>query len=95
MQRPTSLTTAALTAIGLTFASTSAAEPRPSGPSAADCAALDGECYGYEFKDDILNAEGNAATGAVIRLRSPIVRRTLIRPRTQFVTEMLKSVELI
>jgi hypothetical protein len=49
--------------------------------------------YGYDFADDPLNAGGFAATDATIRVRPPVARITLIRPRTSFVPEMLKSVE--
>ena len=53
----------------------------------------DGEGYGYEFADDPLAAGGFGPTDATIRVRQGPVRRTLIRPRTSFVPEMLKSVE--
>jgi hypothetical protein len=49
--------------------------------------------YGYEFSDDPLNAGGFGPTDATIRVRPGPVRTTLIRPRTSFVPEMLKSVE--
>jgi hypothetical protein len=49
--------------------------------------------YGYEFSDDPLNAGGFGPTDATIRVRPGAVRSTLIRPRTSFVPEMLKSVE--
>ena len=52
-----------------------------------------GEGYGYEFADDPLSAGGFGPTDATIRVRPGPVRRTLIRPRTSFVPEMLKSVE--
>jgi hypothetical protein len=51
------------------------------------------EGYGYEFSDDPLNAGGFGPTDATIRVRPGPVRTTLIRPRTSFVPEMLKSVE--
>ena len=53
----------------------------------------DGEGYGYEFGDDPLSAGGFGPNDATIRVRPGPVRRTLIRPRTSFVPEMLKSVE--
>jgi hypothetical protein len=53
----------------------------------------DGEGYGYEFADDPLSAGGFGPTDATIKVRPGPVRRTLIRPRTSFVPEMLKSVE--
>jgi hypothetical protein len=49
--------------------------------------------YGYNFADDPLNAGGFGANDARIRVRPPPARITLIRPRTSFVPEMLKSVE--
>jgi hypothetical protein len=51
------------------------------------------EGYGYEFEDDPLNAGGFGPNDATIRVRQGPVRTTLIRPRTSFVPEMLKSVE--
>ena len=51
------------------------------------------EGYGYEFKDDPLAAGGFGPNDATIRVRPGPVRTTLIRPRTSFVPEMLKSVE--
>jgi len=49
--------------------------------------------YGYSFEDDPLSAGGLAPTDATIKVRPGPVRTTLIRPRTSFVPEMLKSVE--
>ncbi len=51
--------------------------------------------YGYEFSDDPLNAGGFGPSDATIRVRPGPIRTTLIRPRTSFVPEMLKSVENI
>ncbi len=51
------------------------------------------EGYGYEFSDDPLNAGGFGPNDATIRVRPGPVRTTLIRPRTSFVPELLKSVE--
>ena len=53
------------------------------------------EGYGYEFDDDPLNAGGFGPSDATIRVRPRAARTTLIRPRTSFVPEMLKSVENI
>ncbi len=53
----------------------------------------DSDGYGYEFGDDPLTAGGFGPNDATIRVRPGPVRRTLIRPRTSFVPEMLKSVE--
>jgi len=49
--------------------------------------------YGYEFSDDPLSAGGFGPQDATIKVRPGPVRTTLIRPRTTFVPEMLKSVE--
>lgn len=54
-----------------------------------------GDGYGYEFDDDPLNAGGFGPNDATIRVRPKAARTTLIRPRTSFVPEMLKSVENI
>ncbi len=51
--------------------------------------------YGYKFSDDPLSAGGFGPSDATIRVRPGPVRTTLIRPRTSFVPEMLKSVENI
>lgn len=60
-----------------------------------DKAGGDKEGYGYEFEDDPLNAGGFGPNDATIKVRPRAARTTLIRPRTSFVTEMLKSVENI
>ena len=49
--------------------------------------------YGYEFGDDPLSAGGFGPNDATIKVRPGAVRSTLIRPRTSFVPEMLKSIE--
>ncbi len=61
-------------------------------PKAAGAGGKD-EGYGYEFSDDPLAAGGFGPNDATIRVRPGPVRTTLIRPRTSFVPEMLKSVE--
>lgn len=53
------------------------------------------EGYGYTFEDDPLSAGGFGPNDATIRVRAKAARTTLIRPRTSFVPEMLKSVENI
>lgn len=55
----------------------------------------DSDGYGYEFDDDPLNAGGFGPNDSTIRVRPKAARTTLIRPRTSFVPEMLKSVENI
>ncbi len=74
------------------FSSTAFAQPSSDVKSTdADDGGDDG--YGYEFGDDPLSAGGFGPNDATIRVRPGPVRRTLIRPRTSFVPEMLKSVE--
>ena len=70
--------------------------PAPGAGGAAAPKATGGgkdEGYGYEFSDDPLAADGFGPGDATIRVRPGPVRTTLIRPRTSFVPEMLKSVE--
>lgn len=49
--------------------------------------------YEYKFTDDKLLADTMGAAGAKIIVRPKAARTTLLRPRIQFVQEMLKSVE--
>lgn len=49
--------------------------------------------YGYVFDDDPLQAGGLGPQDATIRVRPTAARVTLIRPRTSFVKELLRSVE--
>ena len=49
--------------------------------------------YGYEFEDDPLSAGGFGPNDSRIRVRKGAQRSTLIKPRTQFISELLKSVE--
>lgn len=49
--------------------------------------------YGYEFEDDPLLAESAAAHALRIRTLGRGFRTQLIRPRVQFVAELLDSVE--
>jgi hypothetical protein len=72
--------------LGLTFAAAVVS-------LASAASAQDEEGYGYEFEDDPLNAGGFGPNDATIRVRPKAARTTLIRPRTTFVPEMLKSVE--
>jgi hypothetical protein len=52
-----------------------------------------GNDVSYEFLDDPLAAGNFGPTGGGIVVRKRSMRSLLIRPRTQFITEMLKSVE--
>ena len=51
--------------------------------------------YIYTFTDDDLIGDTLGTTTALIRVRPPAARVTLIRPRASFVPEMLKSIELM
>ncbi|WP_394831859.1 hypothetical protein LVJ94_35620 [Pendulispora rubella] len=77
------------------FAQAPAGAPAPgAGDTKAGAkASTSNEGYGYEFSDDPLSAGGFGPQDATIRVRPGPVRTTLIRPRTSFVPEMLKSVE--
>lgn len=80
----------------LSTASVAFAQNAPGGGAATAKATGGGgkdEGYGYEFSDDPLAAGGFGPNDATIRVRPGPVRTTLIRPRTSFVPEMLKSVE--
>lgn len=84
-------------AVVLVSASAFAQAPAAGGGGAAPAAGGGGgdgkDGYGYEFSDDPLSAGGFGPNDATIRVRPGPVRTTLIRPRTSFVPEMLKSVE--
>jgi hypothetical protein len=49
--------------------------------------------YSYTFTDDSLLAGPNGVNDIRVNGRLPGMRQTLIRPRTQFIVELLKSVE--
>lgn len=78
------------------LAAPSFAQDAPAGGTGSAAAATGGSGdYGYRFEDDPLSAGGFGPADATIRVRPGPVRTTLIRPRTSFVPEMLKSVENI
>ena len=81
---------------GWLLASSAFAQAAKETPAAGgDAAGGNAEGYGYEFDDDPLSAGGFGPNDATIRVRPRAARTTLIRPRTSFVPEMLKSVENI
>jgi hypothetical protein len=85
-------------ALGLTawlLASSAFAQAAPAAPAAGGEAGGNAEGYGYEFDDDPLSAGGFGPNDATIKVRPKAARTTLIRPRTHFIPEMLKSVENI
>ena len=51
--------------------------------------------YGYTFDDDPLNSGVAGTLGFVLKIRPKGARELLLRPRTSFVPEMLKSVEAL
>ena len=51
--------------------------------------------YGYEFMDDSLLGNDLQGQSAMIKVRPPASRTNLIRPRTQFIAELFKSIEHI
>ena len=51
--------------------------------------------YGYTFEDDPLNSGVSGLTGFVLKVRPKGAREVLLRPRTSFVPELLKSVEAL
>jgi len=77
------------------LASTALAQAAKETPAAGDAAGGSSEGYGYEFDDDPLSAGGFGPNDATIKVRPKAARTTLIRPRTHFIPEMLKSVENI
>jgi hypothetical protein len=79
----------------LSITSPSRAQDAAGGAGAAGAQSGASGDYGYKFEDDPLAAGGFGPSDATIRVRPGPVRTTLIRPRTSFVPEMLKSVENI
>ncbi len=91
------LVVGSLAAVLLSLSAQSYAQDAAGGaaPAAANGASGGNGDYGYKFEDDPLAAGGFGPSDATIRVRPGPVRTTLIRPRTSFVPEMLKSVENI
>jgi hypothetical protein len=52
-----------------------------------------GGSWTFWFRDDPIASDGRGPQGAAITARRHGVRTLLIRPRTQFIREMCKSVE--
>ena len=88
MHRSTSVRAAVSTALTVFFIGAQAfADPSKGPPSAPR-----GD-YSYTFVDDPLAAGYFGANDARLVVASHAVRMTLIRPRTAFIVEMLKTVE--
>jgi len=68
-------------------------EASPSGADPRTTPAAGPAQYGYVFQDDPLDAGGFGPHDAHLRVRGRAWRTTLIRCRTDFVPELLKSVE--
>jgi hypothetical protein len=51
--------------------------------------------YGYRFSDDVMQAGAFTPDDPRIVIATHVSRTTLIRPRTAFVAELLKSVECL
>ena len=51
------------------------------------------EGYGYKFKDDLVTGGGLDASGPRLHVVKHSCRNLLIRPRTAFISELLRSVE--
>jgi hypothetical protein len=94
MASPTRTKLAALAAGASVLLLASVSFAQEAGGDAA-AAGGDKEGYGYEFDDDPLAAGGFGPNDATIKVRPKAARTTLIRPRTHFIPEMLKSVENI
>lgn len=80
-----------ITSILATTASSALADPQSQ--TFVEQANADGQ--NVVFKDDPLAAGGLGPNDAIIKMRPNGVRTFLLRPRTQFVMEMIKSVENI
>lgn len=63
--------------------------------AAAPADAKSDKGYGYQFEDDPLQSGVAGTTGFVLKVRPKGAREVLLRPRTSFVPEMLKSVEAL
>jgi len=61
--------------------------------AAAAEAAEDGRSYEYKFGDDDLLGSGIGLDTPILRVGTMAIRSQLIRPRTNFVPELLKSAE--
>ena len=87
-----SLAVAAFALIAL-FATTASAQTKTTTTGDGFMDQTDKDGQRVMFKDDPLAAENRGSTGATILVRPTAARVGLLRPRVQFVTEMLKSVE--
>ncbi|HEX3770909.1 MAG TPA: hypothetical protein VHV30_08605 [Polyangiaceae bacterium] len=87
------LVSAIATAVVVSTAAAASAQPATTEGTFRTSTNHDG--YGVVFNDDPLQAAGFDGTMARLALVIHAQRTTLIRPRTAFVVEMLKSVETL
>jgi hypothetical protein len=80
------------TALGQTQKGSETKRERSSGVRVTD---IDRDHWEAVFDDDLLSGDGFGADAPTIRVRPVSTFGYLIRPRTHFVPEMLKSVEKI
>jgi hypothetical protein len=80
------------TVFGQTQKGSETKRERSSGVRVTD---IDRDHWEAVFEDDLLSGDGFGADAPIIRVRPVSTFGYLIRPRTHFVPEMLKSVEKI
>lgn len=80
------------TTFGQTQQGSEARRERSSGVSVTD---LDRDHWQAVFEDDLLSGDGFGADLPILRVRAVRSYGFLVRPRTHFVPELLKSVEKI
>jgi hypothetical protein len=80
------------TTFGQTQKGSEVRRERSSGVRVTD---IDQDHWQAVFEDDLLSGDGFGADAPIIRVRPVSTFGYLIRPRTHFVPEMLKSVERI
>ncbi len=84
---------AAAVCVALVAMASSALADPPATTTRAAAKGGDGKGYRYDFPDDGLLGIDGMGTTPMIKVRPPPRRDVLLRPRLQFVSEMLKSVE--
>jgi hypothetical protein len=94
------LVTVTVALLSMLVATSASAQPASAGKSssAKDSSMKvegSGASYKVEFTDDPLNALNDGVLIPRIVVRPGAVRVMLLRPRASFVTEMLKSVEML
>jgi hypothetical protein len=95
MKKRLSVACALASLLVLAAAPAFAEDTAPAKASAAKDAKQDQKGYGYTFEDDPLNSGVSGLTGFVLKVRPKGAREVLLRPRTSFVPELLKTVEAL